>query len=280
MQPRHVALSFGVGTAAGAAGSLVGMGGAFITLPALTNVLKLTQHQAHGTSLACVMACGIGGAAGFVAADAVDFKAAACLAMAGMVTATLGARAANRLDGLVLKRLLGGLMICAAPTVILKAYLPDGRQGKGADHNKTPENDAKLDDSGIGHMIFMAGIGGVTGFLSGLFGVGGGSVTVPALSLTTDFSHYKALGTSMAAFVLPSFVGTVTHYRQGNVILRVAAPLALGTVFGAYVGGKYIAVNVDEGTLRLIFFTMMVVLGVQTARSAHIAIRARAAIQA
>lgn len=53
-------------------------------------------------------------------------------------------------------------------------------------------------------------------FLAGLFGVGGGAVTVPALTLCLGVSHYQALGTSLAAMVPTAVVGTYTHHTHGR----------------------------------------------------------------
>ena len=136
-------------------------------------------------------------------------------------------------------------MITVAPSVPLKSYL----------NSPVKETVHKVRDwdERVKMMGFMGSIGAVTGFMAGLFGVGGGSITVPALSLTTGMDHYTALGTSMTAFVLPSLVGTLQHYRQGNVVFAAAIPLACGTFLGSFVGGKHLAPNVDEEFLRLSF---------------------------
>ncbi len=75
--------------------------------------------------------------------------------------------------------------------------------------------------------------------------------------------HYSALGTSLTAMSLPAMVGTFTHYQAGNLNLRVAPFLALGSIIGAYGGGK-IGVKVDENYLRVGFSGLMVTLGVRT----------------
>merc|ERR1712232_939030 len=101
------------------------------------------------------------------------------------------------------------------------------------------------------------------GYLAGLFGVGGGAVVVPALSLTTDMTHHQALATSLCAMTFPAISGTVAHFRNGNVVLRVAIPLALGALGGAFVGGRF-ALNVPEDKLKWGFATLIVVLGTKT----------------
>ncbi|KAJ9436863.1 hypothetical protein DIPPA_30464, partial [Diplonema papillatum] len=74
------AKTFGVGTAAGFLGSLIGLGGGFVAVPLLTGTLKLTQHQAHGTSLAAVTATGTFGALSYGSVGSVDVTAAMAIA--------------------------------------------------------------------------------------------------------------------------------------------------------------------------------------------------------
>lgn len=196
-------------------------------------------------------------------------------------------------DGQSLKRMLGIFMILVAPTIPAKSYLSKTRcdvdegadSGGGTritelgseDHSMRIDASVKCDDaSGVVSLLerslpalgdFDAGlatrlgaIGVGSGLLAGLFGVGGGSVTVPAVTLATDFSHHQALGTSLAAMALPAIMGSVAHYRQGNVVPRVVVPLAVGSAFGAYLGGK-LAVTLPEDLMRWGFFVMMVALG-------------------
>lgn len=85
--------AFAIGCGAGGLGSLVGMGGGFVMVPAMTAVLKLTQHQAHGTSLAAVTTCGMSGAFSYMQAGHVDWVAAASISATGMLAANFGALA-------------------------------------------------------------------------------------------------------------------------------------------------------------------------------------------
>jgi uncharacterized membrane protein YfcA len=112
-------------------------------------------------------------------------------------------------------------------------------------------------------LIAPACIGCCSGFLAGLFGVGGGAIVVPALTLATDMNHYQALGTSLCAMSLPAMVGTATHYGKGNVAMRVAPALAMGAFLGGYFGGK-LGLRIDEQNLKLGFSSLMLVLGVRT----------------
>ncbi len=75
--------------------------------------------------------------------------------------------------------------------------------------------------------------------------------------------HYMALGISLAAMILPAVVGTMTHYKNGNVNMRVAPFLAMGSLVGGYVGGR-IGVNIEEEKMKHGFSGLMFGLGVKT----------------
>lgn len=256
----HVApKAFLVGTLAGALGSLAGMGGGFIMVPLMTSsLLRLSQHAAHGTSLFAVAATGVSGAVGYGIGEVVELDTAATLAACGAVTARLGAATTSTMGPRTLKTALGIFMLCVAPLVPGKAYIT------AMHHDKPEPVHEHHKEMGWARRLVPAGcIGLGSGFLAGLFGVGGGAIVVPALTLTTDMTHYQALGTSLCAMTVPAMVGTWTHFQAGNVAMRVAPALALGAGVGAYLGGK-VGLNIPEMELKLGFSGLMLVLGAKT----------------
>jgi len=278
----------GVGIIAGVFGSMVGMGGAFVSLPLLTGVLKLSQHHAHGTSLASVMSTGAAGALGFASAGQVDWVAALSLAAAGVVTARLGASVTSRLSGPALRKSLGIFQVCIAPTVPLCGWLrmkkdeqqlaregarghaePGAGAGAGAGGFEAGSGSRAADSADqskvdVLEALRFAVIGGASGFLAGIFGVGGGAIMVPALVITTpDMSYTTALGTSLAAMVLPAMSGVAKHHAARNVVWRVAAPLAAGTALGSFFGAQ-LAVLLPEREMRFAFCAVMLTLGGRT----------------
>jgi uncharacterized protein len=88
-------------------------------------------------------------------------------------------------------------------------------------------------------LVLIAAIGLVGGVLSGLFGIGGGLVIVPALILLAGFPIATAAGTSLAALLLPvGALGALEYYRAGHVDVRAAAIIAVGLLIGAYFGAR------------------------------------------
>lgn len=225
-------------------------------IPLMTgSLLKLTQHQAHGTSLFAVAATGMAGALGY--ADQVQWEAAAVIAASGIITARLGATMTAKLSERALKKSLGTFMICVAPAVPLKQYFIVAHPSTGDTTNKEPRSVTQ-------RLLPPAMIGLGSGFMAGLFGVGGGAIVVPALTLFTDMNHYQALGTSLCAMTLPAMMGTYTHYTKGHVVMRVAPTLAFGSFVGAYLGGKLIGLQTNENVLRWGFSGLMLALGART----------------
>ncbi len=96
-------------------------------------------------------------------------------------------------------------------------------------------------------------IGLVGGVVSGLFGVGGAIVIVPALVLLGKVPAHTASGTSLAALLLPvGLLGAIEYYRRGQVIVPYAILLAAGLFVGAWVGA-HLAGSVSELALKRAF---------------------------
>lgn len=109
--------------------------------------------------------------------------------------------------------------------------------------------------------VLLIAIGIVAGILSGMFGIGGGVVIVPALIYLAGFRHHQATGTSLAVLLPPiGIAAAYEYYRHGNVDIRAAAIVALGVLVGGWLGA--VAANRIEGPyLRLAFGVFVVSLG-------------------
>jgi hypothetical protein len=104
-------------------------------------------------------------------------------------------------------------------------------------------------------------IGVAGGIASGLFGVGGGIVVVPALIYWAGFSQHMATGTSLAVLLPPiGLAATIEYYRHGNVDVRAAIILAATMFVGAWVGAWF-ANRMPGPQLRLLFGLFLFGLG-------------------
>ncbi len=102
-------------------------------------------------------------------------------------------------------------------------------------------------------IVLLAFIGLVAGLGSGVFGIGGGVVIVPALVFIAGFSQHRATGTSIAVLLPPIGLAAVFEYaRHGQVDFRAAMIIALAMFLGAY-GGAFVANKTSEATLKMLF---------------------------
>ncbi len=112
-------------------------------------------------------------------------------------------------------------------------------------------------------MLLYVLIGVATGILSGLLGIGGAVIVIPALVFIYGFSQQQAQGTTLALLLLPiGILAVLPYYQQGYVDLRVVALIAVGFFFGGYVGAK-IATNLPSATLGKVFGVVLVILGLR-----------------
>ena len=101
-------------------------------------------------------------------------------------------------------------------------------------------------------------IGLVTGVMSGIFGIGGGIVIVPALIFLVSLPQKTAVGTSLAALLLPvGALGVWVYWKAGHVEVRGALLIAAGLLAGVY-GGSLFAQTLSEATMRKAFAVLLV----------------------
>jgi len=111
--------------------------------------------------------------------------------------------------------------------------------------------------------IAYIAIGLVTGFASGLLGIGGGVIMVPAIHLLFHKTMQVAVGTSLAVIVVGSVAATVRHAGMGNVDWQIALGLGIGSIVGAYFLGPPLAEILPSDVLRKIFGVVMCLFGLR-----------------
>lgn len=112
-------------------------------------------------------------------------------------------------------------------------------------------------------IFFYVLLGVIAGIFSGLIGVGGGVVIVPALVFWFKFSQHLAQGTTLALLVPPiGILAAWTYYKQGYVDLKVAGLICLGFVVGGWFGAKF-AIGVSNVLLERIFGVAIIAIGLK-----------------
>ena len=204
------------GLVAGIAGGLFGVGGGLVLIPLLTGGLGLTQHRAHGTSLAAIGATAAASLFVYGAHASVAWGTAALVGIASALTARYGARWAARTST---RRLAHAFAVFLALVALRLLW-------------KTPAPAGSPFPPGAASVGFDLALGAAVGLLAGFMGVGGGILAVPAFSLILGMSQQAAQGTSLAVILVTAPAGAIEHARHGNVAGKLVPALALGAALG------------------------------------------------
>lgn len=112
-------------------------------------------------------------------------------------------------------------------------------------------------------IISFTVLGVLAGAVSGLVGIGGGIVVVPALVLLFGFSQHQAQGTTLAMMVPPiGLLAAWTYYKAGNADLKVAGFLCIGFFVGGLIGAK-VAAGLPTGILKKVFGAFLLIVSLR-----------------
>ena len=234
-------LSFIFGAVVGLSLGLTGGGGAIFAVPLLVYGLHLPTREAVGISLAAVGATSLVGFLHRWRSGQVEIRTGLLFAVAGMFGAPIGSWIAGLLPEAVLLSLFAGLMVIVAIRLWQQAnpvgqnaacLTPDDVDGPTCQRDATG---ALILTSHCAVLLLLVGV--LTGILSGLFGVGGGFVIVPALVLFSRMSIHRAIGTSLLVIALVSVSGVASHLWAGRAISpEITGLFVLGGIGGLFVG--------------------------------------------
>lgn len=235
-------LSLIFGAVVGLSLGLTGGGGALFAVPLLVYGLGVDAREAVAISLAAVGATSFVGFMHRWRLDEVDLRTGLLFAFAGMLGAPVGTWIASLIPETLLLLLFAGLMVIAAIRMWQKASPPTGELANcpapAAADGPTCQRDAAgvlILNSRCALLLLMVGL--LTGVLSGVFGVGGGFVIVPALVLYSAMSIHRAVGTSLLVIALISVSGVTSQLRAGHTISPVVTVLfVIGGVVGLFLG--------------------------------------------
>ena len=232
------------GLIAGATSGLFGIGGGAVMVPFLVLWLALPQHRAHATSLLAVIVTAASGMARFAGGGEVYYLAGLTIGAGAVVGAFAGAQWMHRLSPTRLRQAFALLMILVSLQMLF-GFTPQA-------------GDAALDGPQVLAGYVLLGL--ATGALSGVMGVGGGVIIVPATVLLFGFSQHAAEGTSLLVIIPTALVGSVRHAQNGYTDLRLGMILGAGGVVGAWLGAS-VALILDGDLLQRLFAVFLLVAG-------------------
>jgi len=112
-------------------------------------------------------------------------------------------------------------------------------------------------------VLLLLLVGLLAGVLSGLVGVGGGIIVVPALILILGFTQQQAQGTSLGLLLLPVGILAVwNYYQKGQIDIKVVLIMAVAFTIGGWLGSK-IALSISQAALKKVFASVLVIIGLK-----------------
>ena len=106
-------------------------------------------------------------------------------------------------------------------------------------------------------VLILIGIGLAAGMLSGLVGVGGGIIVVPALVFFLGFTQHQAQGTSLGLLLLPvGILAVLNYYQKGHIDIKVVGIMAIAFVLGGWLGSR-LALTISEEAVKKVFAVIL-----------------------
>jgi uncharacterized membrane protein YfcA len=232
------AISVGLGVFVGMMMALTGAGGGILSVPLLVFGLNLSIASAGPIGLLAIAVAGSLGAINGLRTKLLRYRAALVMATLGIVLAPVGVYLAQRIPNQPLLIVFASILIVVSIRMLIQAQ----QEITGNVPKERPAPPCKLDQS-IGRLIWsvpcarsLMGSGAVAGFLSGLLGVGGGFIIVPALKKVTDLPMQSIVATSLGVLALISITGVTSAAVAGHLNWSIGIPFAAGAVAGMLLG--------------------------------------------
>jgi len=243
----EIGLYFLIGLGAGTAGSLIGIGGGCILMPALRFLTGLSPAYAAGTSIFAVLFTGLGGTFKYYTAGNINFKNIAPIIFSAAISSVIFsiyfislARTPSFID------LLVGIVLFIVSLRMFFEGIPLFRKKMDLNADQNIKLNRKSES------IKKITIGTIAGALPALTGLGGGVIFVPAFSFLLKKKLKTAIGSSLACVLVASLISIIFKVSQDFINFYVAIPACAGTFAGSLIGSS-LNRKLKSNTLKLIF---------------------------
>ncbi|WP_235866347.1 sulfite exporter TauE/SafE family protein [Serinibacter arcticus] len=235
-----------VGLGAGFLSGLFGVGGGTVIVPALVAFAAFNRKLASGTSLAAIVPTSIAGVITYGIGGHVHWPTAGILAIGTVVGAQIGTWLLAKLSTQFLRWAFVVFLVVVAVQLLLTVPVRDGDV-----------------DLSWGLAVGLVAVGLVTGVLSGLLGVGGGIIVVPAMILLFGYSDLLAKGTSLLMMIPTALSGTIGNWRRKNVDLRAGLVIGVSACLTVTLGSLTAGV-ISPQLANILFVAFLAFLIVKT----------------
>lgn len=252
-----------IGLVAGVLSGMFGIGGGVIIVPALAVFLAFGTKEAISTSLAALLLpVGALAVVAYYRARLVVMRSSALIAIGLLAMSWVGAEITLSLPAETLKQLYGLFLLY----ISWRFMEPRQVYAEWDSRRAVPEPETEVEPAvPLGeveeeeveppnvrwYVILLVGL--VAGVASGMFGIGGGAVIVPALVAILKYDQKLAVGTSLGALLLPvGLPGVIAYWGEDVLDIPVAAVVAVGLAIGAIFGAR-IALNLPSKTVKRLY---------------------------
>ena len=240
-------LGFGLALVIGLSLGLLGGGGSILTVPVLVYILHYSMQQAAPMSLMVVGVTSAVGAVNHHRAGNISWNTALAFIPAAVLGAFAGARLSAAVPSRIRMTVFAVLMLAAA----ISMFAGPGLWNRGGDDAPRPRRPWWV----------LSGLGALVGAITGLVGVGGGFMYVPALALLGGLAMRQAVGTSLVLIVTSCVAGLLGYAGMVAFDWPAIAGFTALAVVGVLVGSR-LAARVSPSGLRRGFAILLIIIGV------------------
>lgn len=272
MTPEFTIFALIIALFSGFLGALLGLGGGVIMVPLLVFVLDVPIHFAAGASIIAVVATSSAATSVYVRDEITNIKLGMFLELATTLGALSGAFLMSVASESILQTLFGATLLYASFTMLIQmrntnkswTSMPNDWLADKLDLGGTYWDEASEEQVsyGVHHSFSTFAISYIAGIVSGLLGIGGGGIKVPAMNVVSSIPMKVSVATSNFMIGVTASASALVYLRHGYCDFFITAPVVLGTLIGSYLGAS--ATRHIQGLfLKRLFVGVLLVLGLR-----------------
>jgi len=272
MQPLFTFYALAIALGSGFLGALLGLGGGVIMVPLMVFLLDVPIHIASGASILAVVATSSASASVYVRDEITNMRLGMFLELATTLGALTGASFVAMAAESLLKTVFGVSLIYGS-AMMWYQLRNTGRSWVNKPNDWLAErlslNGSYYDGArgeqityGVTRSLGTFGISYVAGIISGLLGIGGGGIKVPAMNVVSSVPMKVAVATSNFMIGVTAAASALVYIRHGFCDGFVAAPVVLGTLVGSYMGARSTE-RLRGVFLKRVFVYVLLLLGLR-----------------
>lgn len=270
--PLFVVYALIISLFSGALGALLGLGGGVIMVPLLIFLLNVPIRLASGASIIAVVATSSAATATYVRQDLTNIRLGIFLELATTLGAVTGAFLTSVTSENILHTVFGISLVYAAVTMYFQlrknkrswSHKPNDWLAERLSLGGSYYDNARTEEIayGVSRTPLTFAISYVAGILSGLLGIGGGCVKVPAMNIGSSIPMKVAVATSNFMIGVTAAASALVYIRNQYCDAFITAPVVLGTLVGAFIGSR-LTNHVKGIVLKRVFVVVLIILGVR-----------------